>query len=162
MSEIENKVASGVAVLRKNNGSQFNTKEINRFFNQLKAPMLVDGEVLKAKGIALAGKVSYSKNVITVRNRILEQVSVIENGLSDYTVGSFINKNKPFSAVFNSPNYSYFSKSCFEDKKLLDNIQSILNVFNENYDFSNVVSEKDNLCSLQIHKKRYLWRKRVP
>ncbi len=143
LSEIENKVASGVAVLRKNNGSQFNTKEINRFFNQLKAPMLVDGEVLKAKGIALAGKVSYSKNVITVRNRILEQVSVIENGLSDYTVGSFINKNKPFSAVFNSPNYSYFSKSCFEDKKLLDNIQSILNVFNENYDFSNVVSEKE-------------------
>jgi hypothetical protein len=145
LSEIENKVASGVAVLQKNDGTQFSTREINRFFNQLKAPMLVDGEVLKAKGIALAGKVSYSKNVITVRNRILEQVSVIENGLSDYTVGSFINKNKPFSAVFDSPNYSYFSKSCFEDKKLLDNIQSIINVFDESYDFSSVVSEKEKL-----------------
>ncbi|WP_148255317.1 hypothetical protein [Aidingimonas lacisalsi] len=143
LSEIESKVASGVAVLQKNDGTQFSTREINRFFNQLKAPMLVDGEVLKAKGIALAGKVGYSKNVITVRNRILDQVSVIENGLPDYTVGSFINKNKPFSAVFDSPNYSYFSKSCFEDKKLLGNIQSILNVFDESYDFSNVTSEKE-------------------
>ncbi|MGQ7261731.1 hypothetical protein [Vreelandella sp. V005] len=143
LSEIENKVASGVSVLQKNDGTQFSTREINRFFNQLKAPMLVDGEVLKAKGIALAGKVGYSKNVITVRNRILDQVSVIENGLPDYTVGSFINKNKPFSAVFDSPNYSYFSKSCFEDKKLLGNIQSILNVFDEGYDFSDVVSEKE-------------------
>lgn len=143
LSEIEDKVASGVAVLQKNDGTQFSAKEINRFFNQLKAPMLVDGEVLKAKGIALTGKISYSKNLITVRNRILDQVTVIENGLPDYTVGSFINKNKPFSAVFDSPNYSYFSKSCFEDKKLLNNIQSILNVFDENYDFSNVASEKE-------------------
>lgn len=152
LSEIEDKVASGVATLQKNDGKQLSTNELNRFFNHLKAPMLVDGEVLKTKGVALAGKIGYSKNSISVKNKILEQVSVAENGVPSYTVGSFINKNKPFSAVFDSPNYSYFSKSCFEDKHLLNNIQSILNVFDDSYNFTNVASEKEKPLDAHLTK----------
>lgn len=143
LSEIENKVISGVAVLKRKDGTQFNAKELDRFFNLFKAPMLVDGEILKAKGVPLAGKISCSKSVITVKNKILEQISIVENGGLDCTVGSFINKIKPFAAVFDSPRYSYFSKSCFEDKRLLNNIKFIINAFDDGYDFSAVESEKE-------------------
>ncbi|MGP9766182.1 hypothetical protein ACT3UM_10660 [Halomonas sp. AOP13-D3-9] len=143
LSEIEEKVNTGIASLKKSDGTQLGAKEINRFFDNIKAPILVEGDALKTKGVILAGKVTYSKNVITVRNKILEQILVEENGVSEYSVGAFVNKHKPFSAVFDSPNYSYFSRSCFEDKHLLGNIQSILNVFEDSYDFSLVTSEKE-------------------
>lgn len=142
LSEIEDKVNSGLAFLKKNDGTQLGKKELDRFFNHIKAPLLVEGDALKTKGVVLAGKVAYSKSVITVRNKILDRILVAENGIPEYTVGSFINKNKPFSAVFDSPKYSYFSKSCFEDKHLLDNVQSILNVFDDSYEFGHVASEK--------------------
>lgn len=150
LGEIENKVNSGVAALQKSDGKQLGAKELNRLFNHLKAPVLVDGDVIKTKGVVLAGKVVYSKNVITVKNKILEQISVVENGVPNYTIESFVNKHKPFSAVFDSPNYSYFSKSCFEDKHLLDNIKSILNVFDDGYDFSSVASEKEKKHSVHL------------
>ncbi|QIL92021.1 hypothetical protein GNX18_16255 [Microbulbifer sp. SH-1] len=143
LTEIENKVISGVAELQRENGKKFNTKELNRFFNHLKAPLQVDGDVLKSKGVILAGKVSYSKSVITIKNKILDQITIVENGVPNISIGSFINRSKPFSAVFDSPKYSYFSRSCFEDKQLLNNIPSILNVFDDSYDFSSVSSEKE-------------------
>ena len=143
LGEIENKVNSGAAELHKYNGDQFTKQEINRFFNHIRSPILVDGDTLKTKGVALSGKITYSKNLITIRNRLLDGISVVESGVPSYTIGSFINKNKPFSGVFDSPNYSYYSKSCFEDKHLLNNIQSILNIFDDSYDFSTVASEKE-------------------
>lgn len=58
-------------------------------------------------------------------------------------MGGYLNKEKPFSAVFDSPNYSYYSKSCFEDKHLINNIPSILNIFDDSYNFSGTCSEKE-------------------
>ena len=143
LNEIEDKVLNGNAVLKKGDGSQLDKVEINKLFNQLKAPILVDGNLLKMKGSTLAGKISCSKNLITIRNKILDGISVVENGLEIYTIGGYLNKEKTFSAVFDSPNYSYYSKSCFEDKRLTNNIQSILNIFDESYDFTGVLSEKE-------------------
>ncbi|MDR9466777.1 hypothetical protein [Marinospirillum sp.] len=143
LSEIEEKVNSGIASLNKSDGVQLGTREIDKFFDHIKAPILVDEDALKTKGVVLAGKVSYSKNVITVKNKILEEIFVEEKGVPGYSIGAFVNKYKPFSAVFDSPNYSYFSRSCFEDKHLLGNIQSILNVFDDSYNFDRVTSEKE-------------------
>ncbi|REG82151.1 hypothetical protein [Marinomonas pollencensis] len=143
LTEIENKFLNGVAVLTKADGSQLNGGEINRFFNQLKSPILVDGNLMKVKGTTLSGKVSYSKKLITIRNKLLDSISVTENGSDTYSIGSYINKEKPFSAVFDSPNYSYYSKSCFEDKHLVNNIQSILNIFDDSYNFTGIASEKE-------------------
>lgn len=143
LTEIETKVLDGSAVLSKADGSQLNRREINRLFNQLKSPILVDGHSLKVKGVTLSGKVSYSKNLITIRNKILDSISVTENGSEIYTIGGYINKEKPFSAVFDSPNYSYYSKSCFEDKHLIRNISSILNIFDDAYNFDGTLSEKE-------------------
>lgn len=143
LTEIENKVSDGQVFLNKADGSQLNTGEINRIFNQLKSPVLVDGNLLKVKGKTLSGKISYSKNLITIRNQLLDNIFVTESGTDSYTLGKYINKEKPFSAVFDSPNYSYYSKSCFEDKHLLNNIQSILNVFDDSYNFNGVSSEKE-------------------
>ena len=143
LSVIEGKVINGKASLYKDDGTQLNSREINRLFNHLKSPIIVDGNILKIKGVALAGKVTFSKNLITIRNKILDGISVIEAGLEPYSIGVYLNKNKPFSAVFDSPNYSYYSKSCFEDKHLINNIKSILNIFDDSYDFTNVRSEKE-------------------
>jgi hypothetical protein len=142
LAEIETKVLNGVAVLSKADGSRLNRGEINRLFNQLKSPILVDGNLMKVKGVTLAGKVSYSKNLITIRNKFLDSILVTENCSDSYSIGGYINKVKPFSAVFDSPNYSYYSKSCFEDKHLVNNIQSILNIFDDSYDFNGIASEK--------------------
>lgn len=143
LGEIENKVVSGNATLTKGNGTQLEAFEINKLFNQLKSPILIEDDTLKIKGRLLAGKVSYTKKMITIRNKLLESIIVSEDGADSFTLGSYINKNKPFSAVFDSPNYSYYSKSCFEDKQLLNNIQSILNVFDDSHNFSNVITEKE-------------------
>ncbi|EJH2591808.1 hypothetical protein NDL33_004619 [Vibrio parahaemolyticus] len=143
LSEIETKFLAGQVTLSKTDGSQLNSGEINRIFNQLKSPVLVDGDILKVKGTALSGKVSYSKNLITIRNQVLDNILVTENGTNSYTIGKYVNKEKPFSAVFDSPNYSYYSKSCFEDKHLLNNIHSILNIFDDSYNFNGVSSEKE-------------------
>lgn len=143
LSEIESKVIDEIAVLKRGDGTQLGRREINRLFNQLKSPVLVDGNVLKVKGVRLSGKVTYSKKLITIRNKILDDIYVVESDLDDYSIGVYINKNKPFSAVFDSPNYSYYSRSSFEDKHLLNNINSILNIFDDGYDFSGVVSEKE-------------------
>lgn len=143
LSEIETKLSNGSAVLSKADGSQLNQREINKLFNRLKSPILIDGSLLKVKWITLPGKVSYSKNLITIRNTNLDKILVTENGAETYTIGSYINKEKPFSAVFDSPNYSYYSKSCFEDKHLVNNIQSILNIFDDSYNFTGIASEKE-------------------
>ncbi|UBH26105.1 hypothetical protein [Aeromonas enteropelogenes] len=143
LSEIETKVLEGIAVLSKADGSQLNGREINGFFNLLKSPIMVSGNLMKVKGATLSGKISYSKNLITIKNKLLDSISVTENGSETYTVGGYLNKEKPFSAVFDSPNYSYYSKSCFEDRHLINNIQSILNIFDDNYDFSGTLSEKE-------------------
>ena len=143
LTEIETKVLDGRAVLSKGDGSQLNGGELNKIFNQLKSPVLVDGNLMKVKGQILSGKISYSKNLITIRNQLLDDISVTENGVDTYTIGKYINKEKPFSAVFDSPNYSYYSKSCFEDKHLKSNIQSILNIFDDSYNFNGIVSEKE-------------------
>lgn len=143
LTEIETKVLDGSAVLSKADGSQLSGVEINRVFNQLKSPILVDGNLIKVKGTILSGMVSYSKNSITIKNKLLDGIFVTENGYDSYTIGGYINKEKPFSAVFDSPNYSYYSKSCFEDKHLINNINSILNIFDDSWNFSGTSSEKE-------------------
>lgn len=143
LSVIEGRVIDGKASLYKDDGTELNSREINRLFNHLKSPIIVDGNILKIKGVALAGKVTFSKNLITIRNKILDGISVVEAGFEPYSIGVYLNKNKPFSAVFDSPNYSYYSKSCFEDKHLINNIKSILNIFDDSYDFTKVRSEKE-------------------
>ncbi len=161
LSEIENKVLEGVAVLSKTDDSQLSSTEINKFFNLLKSPIMVNGSLIKVKGATLSGKVSYSKNLITIRSKLLDSISVTENGSEIYTVGEYINKEKPFSAVFDSPSYSYYSKSCFEDKHLLNNTQSILNIFDNSYDFTGTLSEKEkpHAASLNRFPTNSLFRK---
>jgi len=161
LSEIENKVLEGAAVLSKADGSQLSGREINNFFNLLRSPIVVNGSLIKVKGKTLSGKISYSKNLITIRSKLLDSISVTENGSEIYTIGGYINKEKPFSAVFDSPNYSYYSKSCFEDKHLINNIQSILNIFDDSYDFSGTLSEKEkpHATSLDRFPSNSLFRK---
>lgn len=143
LSQIEEKITNGIYMLEKKDGTPLTKKESDMFFNQLQSPIHVENNKLKTKGVFLAGKIKTATKVITIDNKILNEIFIIEKAKDKISIGSYINKNKPFSAVFDSPNYSYFSKSTFEDKKLLNNIKSILNIFDDRYDFSRVRSEKE-------------------
>lgn len=143
LSEIEEMVSKGHATLERSGGGLLNKVKLDRLFNQFKMPIEVDGNIIKLRGVPLAGKITFTKTLITVSNKILNSITVKENGISPYTLGSYLNKNKPFSAVFDCPNYSYYSRSCFEDKGLLNNIPSILNIFDDTYNFDQVISEKE-------------------
>lgn len=143
LSEIDEKIKNGKYVLKNVHGTNLSNKEIRYLFKITQAPILVHNNKLKTKGVDLKGKISTSKNLITIKNSILNGILITENGHKDINLESYINQKKPFSAVFDSPNYSYYSKSCFEDKHLLNNIQSILKIFDDNYNFSNVISEKE-------------------
>ncbi len=86
LSEVETKLSNGSAVLSKADGSQLEQREINKLFNRLKSPILIDGNLLKVKWLTLAGKVSYTKNLITIRNSSLDDIFVTENGSEKYTI----------------------------------------------------------------------------
>ena len=143
LRDIEDKVINGSAVLKTTEGNQFSSEQYKKLFDHLRSPILVDKEILKTKGVKLAGKLTFSKNLITIRNKIFDGITVSEENTPEYTIGSYINTNKPFSAVFDSPNYSYYSRSCFEDKHLLNNIESILCIFDDSFNFNDVESEKE-------------------
>ena len=143
LSEIEDKVTNGIAILERANGERLSKTKLDRLFNQLRSPITVEGNTIKLRGVSLSGRVSFSKTLITIRNKTLDNITVKEGAIAPYTLGSYVNKNKPFSAVFDCPTYSYYSKSCFEDKGLRDNITSILNIFDDSFDFTQVNSEKE-------------------
>ncbi|WP_353243783.1 hypothetical protein [Providencia sp.] len=143
LSEIDEKIKNGKCILKSVSGNNLSNKELRYLFKSLQSPILVFNNTLKFKAINLKGKLKTSTNLITIKNAILSEILVTEAGHEDITLESYINQKKPFSAVFDSPNYSYYSKSCFEDKHLLNNINSILKIFDDQYDFSNVISEKE-------------------
>lgn len=143
VSEIEEKVSNGHAELKKMNGQVLNVDEWKKLFNRLRSPIPILNDQASYRWLNLPLKIKCSKNVITIKSSLLDSVFVDEGNNIEYGLLSYLNKEKTFSAIFDTPNYSYYSRSCFEDKNLLESIDYILNVFDDNYDFSFVNSEKE-------------------
>lgn len=87
-------------------------------------------------------KIHLGKNLITIKSKILESITINEVNTPPISLQAFINKEKNFSAVFNSPNYSYYSRACFEDKGAIKNINNIIKILNGNHNFNGVKEEK--------------------
>lgn len=143
LNEIEEKYSLGHVILKKNGGITLSSKEIQNLFGALKNPIKISNNKMIFKGFSLRGKITLGKSAITIHNNILSSINVEESSGEKYTLSSYLNKVKPFSAVFSTPSYSYYSRSCFEDRSLLNNINSILNVFNDTFLFNRVSSEKE-------------------
>ncbi|CNK47051.1 hypothetical protein yaldo0001_23200 [Yersinia aldovae ATCC 35236] len=117
-------------------------KKLKRFFNAFKSPILVLNNKLKIKGKMLKGSIIPNKKTITIKVDLFNKFVIVDGNNQEITIGSYINKYKPFLATFNSPNYICYSRSCFEDRKILNNLKSVINILDDSYDFSSVISEK--------------------
>lgn len=87
-------------------------------------------------------RIILGKKTITVKSSILNSIEVHEKNNPPLSLQSFINRDKSFSAVFDSPNYSYFSRTCFEDKGAITNIPNIIKILNDSCNFIGVKEEK--------------------
>jgi len=128
----------------------FKNSQLNNFFNFFKSPILLeesgDGNGvfnLQIKGSNKFGSIRVNKNTITFISKVGNEIFISDNSTGDISFSKYINIQKSFSVVFDNPSYMYFSRFTFEDKKLLSNIDGMMSIFIDNYDFSNVKSEKE-------------------
>ena len=144
---------SGKALLYKdkqNNLVIFNNKQLNNFFDFFKSPIILEEHSntngtfdFQIKGNKKLGSIKLNKNTITFSSKVGNKIFISDVNTNDISFSKYINTLKLFSVVFDNPSYMYFSRYTFEDKKLLSNIDGMMSVFIDSYDFSNVKSEKE-------------------
>lgn len=142
VSEIEEKVTSGTATLKTTDGTALTNTQIKKLFNQLRSPIRIINNEADFRWVKIPLSITCAKTVITVRSSLLSSI-IVEDSTEEYTLTGYLNKEKTFSAIFDTPTYSYYSRSCFEDGSLLESIDYILNVFDDSFNFGSVASEKE-------------------
>jgi len=137
----------GTSKLRINDGSterDCTSEEISRLFNIFKHSISISSsKKLHLKGAELPAKITLNKKQVTFYSGVCEKISVEIKGEPPISLSKYINNTKPISIMFNSPEYAYFGRSCFQDKRLIPSLTSILSIFDEKYDFTGVNSEKE-------------------
>ncbi|WP_319273267.1 hypothetical protein [Draconibacterium orientale] len=128
----------------------FTTEQLKTFFNLFKSPINLiknnskDGVYdFSIRGTNTLGSIRLNKNTISLFSKVGNNIIISDNNEGNISFSKYINSNKPFSVVFDNPSYMYFSRYTFEDKKLLSNIEGMLSIFIDSYDFSNVRTEKE-------------------
>lgn len=121
--------------------------ELDIFFELFKTPLNLVFEKTDLFSVIFKGqkglaKIKLNKNTISVKSKIGKNI-LIESPTEKITLIQYINNYKNFSVVFDKPTYMYFSKHTFEDKQLLNNIEGMMSIFDDSYDFSKVKSEKE-------------------
>ncbi len=132
------------------NSVVFNNKQLNNFFDFFKSPIILEENTSKnntynfcIKGNTDLGSIRLNKNMITFSSKVGNEIFISDGINSDISFSKYINTTKSFSVVFDNPSYMYFSRYTFEDKKLLSNIDGMMSIFIDSYNFSNVKSEKE-------------------
>ncbi|BDS10829.1 hypothetical protein [Aureispira anguillae] len=123
-------------------------KELNNFFELFRSPLNLrkipksDVFSIILKGQDGLGEIKLNKIQITFKSKVGENI-LIKTPTETISLSKFINSQKNFSVVFDTPNYMYVSRYTFKDKQLLNNIEGMMSVFDDSMDFSDVVSEKE-------------------
>lgn len=136
--------ASEIKVLRGGGEEAMSPLQMKRLFDCFKTPAkVVAGGTMVFKGKEVSGAVTLQKRVASFKSKITDNILLYIENEQCMSLTKYINTHKPFSIMFNTPKYAYFGRDCFEDKKLLNNLPAVLSIFNPNYDFSGVRSEKE-------------------
>nr|WP_234473010.1 hypothetical protein [Erwinia sp. S63] len=148
LSELDDMVrgASSTLTLTKNMPQgmvTLSSVEIDKVFNGFKSSYFLDGETLTNLRFKFKCRLRFNTKVVTIVSKYLDGIMISENGTQLMSLSKYINKFKPFTITFDSPQYCYHGRSCFEDKTMLNNLNSFLSVFDDSYDFSSVRSEKE-------------------
>ena len=136
--------ASEIKVVRDGAEVPMSPLQMKRLFDCFRTPAkVVAGGAMVFKGTEVAGAITLQKRVASFKSKITDNILLYIENEQCMSLTRYINTHKPFSIMFNTPRYAYFGRECFEDKKLLNNLPSILSIFNPSYDFSGVRSEKE-------------------
>ncbi|MBY6329042.1 hypothetical protein E5C03_07830 [Providencia rettgeri] len=117
--------------------------ELDKIFNGFKSSYFLDGETLTNLRFKFKCRLRFNTKVVTIVSKYLDSIMISENGSPLMSLSKYINKFKPFTITFDSPQYCYHGRSCFEDKTMLNNLNIFLSVFDDSFDFSTVRSEKE-------------------
>ncbi|MGF6284486.1 hypothetical protein [Pseudomonas silensiensis] len=136
--------ASEIKILRGGVEEAMTPLQMNRLFDCFKTPAkILAGGSMFFKGQEVSGTITLQKRVASFKSKITDSIVLYIENEPKISLTKYINSYKPFSIMFNTPQYAYFGRECFEDKKLLNNLPAILSIFNDGYDFSGVRSEKE-------------------
>lgn len=120
------------------------TGKIKQLFKFFRKCLTIRNKIWVGTSFKNIIKIRINLKSITLSSRLLDKVIVTDFTNNEVlSLTSYINTNRLLSAVFTDPNYSYWASTCFEDKKLLNNLDSFLSYLDDSYDFSSVESEKE-------------------
>lgn len=119
------------------------SQELEKLFDGFKSPFSIDNNRLERGNVKYDCLIKYNSKVITIRSKYLEKINLMSNGEEIGTLNSYLNKIKPFTVTFDSPQYCYHERSCFEDKTMMNNLTKFLSIFDDSYNFNTVKSEKE-------------------
>lgn len=126
---------------------ELTNQELDEFFLLMKSPLqVVDGMYSsEINGKHVKGVIGFvvNKSTISIKSALTDSFVLKNSDSDDISVTQYINKRRSVSAVFNDPKYIFFSRAAFEDKQILGNIESVISIFDDSYDFSLVKSEKE-------------------
>lgn len=117
--------------------------ELDKIFNGFKSSYFLDGDTLTNLRFKFKCRLRFNSKVVTIVSKYLDGIMISENGSQLMSLSKYINKFKPITITFDSPQYCYHGRSCFEDKTMLNNLNVFLSVFDDSFDFSKVRSEKE-------------------
>jgi len=126
---------------------ELSEQELVRFFGFYRSPLAIIEKdnvyCIRTKGVNPLGKLRFNKKEISITSAFFESIVIADEDGNQQSVLKYISILKPFSVVFDKPQYIYFSKDSFEDTRLLGNIDGMLSILIDDFDFSTVKSEKE-------------------
>lgn len=126
--------------------------DLNNLFNSFKSSFSIKDDYSLFRGnIRYKSDLKFRKSVVTFKSTYLNNFQITENGQKSISLTSYINKNKQMTMVFDNLQFCFYGRACFEDKTMMSSLSGLLSIFDDSYDFSTVVSEKE-----KIHNKKHL------
>jgi hypothetical protein len=144
-AELENEVreeqtAKLIGISSAGNESELSAETSRLVFDRLDRgyEIEVTGNDLKFK----RGKLHQNKTSFSLSSRWFDRIKVQRETDDDITLTKYLNKEQSFLVSFSEPQFVYHLRQVFEDQRLLGNIDSFLQVFDDTVDFTGVNSEK--------------------
>ena len=103
--------ASIIKVSRGGIEEAMSAPQMNRLFDCFKAPAkILAGGKMVFKGQEVAGAVTLQKRVASFKSKITDNIIICIENEPSISLTKYINTQKPFSIMFNTPRYAYFGR----------------------------------------------------
>ena len=124
-------------------GQELSSDICRRLFDRLDKGYLItnNGNDLKFR----SGKLKQNKNSFSVSSRLFDRIRVRGVTGQELSLTKYLNQEQSFLISFTQPQFAYYVRQVFEDQRLLGNIDSFLEVFDDSVNLTGVNSEKGQM-----------------